>query len=528
MYAVLLEEPAGKTLQAVVFESGADAGCPQTLTAAELPGFIAQKAEKYIVFDLKKLLKNYPELVIDDIDRWFDVNIACHLLDHTLGDAALPECWAKFFPDAAPEEDAAGMLWQLYKVLSEKLAGNDLFQNIEMPLISILNDMEKTGIALDDKALRQFGGELTNSIRQLETEIFQQCSCQFNLNSPKQLSEVLFEKLALEPVGKKGKNARSTDAEALKKISTQHPVIDRILHYRKLSKLNSTYVEGLLKYLDSDGRIHTVFNQTNTATGRLSSSEPNLQNLPGSNEYGGVIRKFFHAQDGYVFLDADYSQIELRILAHMADDPVMIAAFQRNEDIHTVTASQIFDVAPEAVTPEMRRQAKAVNFGIVYGMSAFALGNDLQIPQKAAQEYIDNYFAKYSAVKNYLEKTIKTAKQQGYVETLFGRRRQLPELKSKIFAVRSFGERAALNTPIQGTAAELMKLAMIKVDRALKQIRIAGGLLLQVHDELLLTVPETEQDTAAGLLRSAMENAMTLKVPLKVSLSSGKNYFDVK
>ena len=498
---------------------------------SELGELIRQAADKRIViFDYKKSLHLYPQLAQIDVAKIFDVKLACYISDPACDCSTVAACAGKFLPEGAASANAneCKLLLALYGVLQEKMAENRVFNDIEMPLAPVLANMETRGIMLDRQALEEFGKKLAQDIAAVEKKIYSAVGKKFNINSTKQLSALLFDELKLTPAGKKTKSGYSTDAEALEKIIDQHPVINDILCYRKLAKVNSTYVEGLLKFQQPDGRIHTSFNMTATATGRLSSTEPNLQNLPVAGDLGGEVRKFFSAGEGMVLIDADYSQIELRILAHMANDPVMIAAFRSNEDIHTVTAAQIFNVNAAEVTPEMRRKAKAVNFGIVYGISAFTLANDLEISQEEAKNYIGNYFKKYAAVKSYLDKTVKDARKNGWVETLFGRRRMLPELHSKIFAVRSFGERVALNMPIQGTAADLIKIAMIKVDQKLQEAFPRAGLLLQIHDELLLSAPANEADEIAELLRRTMENAVELAVPLQVSLAVGKNYYEVK
>ena len=490
----------------------------------------ALNADTVVLFDGKKLLRGNPELSAAAWDRVFDVKLACYVNDPSDDYANESAAIKKFFPDTAVEnwQEECALLLKIYTQLREKLQDNYIFNHIEQPLSPVLAKMERSGILLDKAGLEEFGKALVCQIKDVEKNIFALAGREFNINSPKQLSTLLFEELALEPAGKKNRNGYSTDAEALEKIRDMHPVVPEILLYRKLSKVNSTYVEGVLKYTGSGNRIHTTFNMTATATGRLSSTEPNLQNIPVAGDTGGAVRKFFIAEPGWVLIDADYSQIELRLLAHIANDPVMIDAFCRNEDIHAVTAAQVFGVELAEVTPEMRRKAKAVNFGIVYGISAFALAGDLNITQAEAREYIKKYFEKYSAVKSYLESSIAGAGKNGYAETLFGRRRALPELHSKIFAVRSFGERVAMNMPIQGSAADLIKLAMIKVDSELAKADLQAKMLLQIHDELLLTAPENEAEKTAQLLKNAMQSAAELSVPLQVSLAMGRDYSSVK
>ena len=483
-----------------------------------------------VVFDLKNWFKQYPELRRCPIESFFDVKLAAYVRNPADNAGNLTDLWQVFNPGDAGSGDVSekDMLLDLYSKLAPEMSENVIFKSVEMPLSAVLCEMEERGIRLDGASLEQFGNTLSGAIAAAEEKIYQLADKKFNINSTKQLSALLFDELHLTPAGKKTKSGYSTDAEALEKMLDQHPVIELILQYRKVSKLYSTYVEGLLKYLGGDGKLHTTFNMTATATGRLSSTEPNLQNLPVRSDMGGEIRKFLQPDAGDVFIGADYSQIELRVLAHMADDPVMIEAFRNHADIHAVTAAQIFNVPQSEVTPEMRRKAKAVNFGIIYGMSAFALANDLNISREEAENYIKSYFEKYAAVKNYLDLAVKNARKNGYVETLFGRRRYLPELKSKVFAVRSFGERVALNMPIQGTAADLIKLAMIKVDSELKKARIKGGLLLQIHDELLISAAAEQADAAAEILKNVMENAAELSVPLEVSLARGGSYYEVK
>ncbi|MBE6380541.1 MAG: hypothetical protein E7047_06390 [Lentisphaerae bacterium] len=482
-----------------------------------------------ILFDFKALLKKNPALRKLAPGSVFDLKLAGCTDDPSRDCSTLESVLKSLLPEKASEsvEDRLTAMLDAYELLAgRKLPENFVYKSIELPLSPVLADMELRGIRLDNIGLQQFGGELCGRLDELEKKIYDLAGKKFNINSPRQLAAVLFEDLQLPAPGKKTKSGYSTDAEVLEKLAGTHPLPGVVIEYRQYAKLNSTYVEGLLKYQQSDGKVHTSFNMTATATGRLSSTEPNLQNIPVRSELGGEIRKFLQADDGCVLIDADYSQIELRILACMANDPVMIEAFKNNQDIHNTTACQIFNVEPQAVTADLRRKAKAVNFGIVYGMSAFALSSDLKIPQEEAKSYIKSYFEKYSAVREYLDKSVKDAKARGYAETLFGRKRYLPELKSKIFAVRSFGERVALNMPIQGTAADLIKLAMIKVDAELKKQSLQAGLILQVHDELLLQAPQNEADAAMKILHDTMVHAVDWSVPLDVSLSCGRSYAD--
>ena len=496
----------------------------------QLTNYVADKnPDRIILFDSKKFFKTFPALQDIELDRIFDVRLASYVLDPVNNFDSISKALKKFAPEfsaASPQDEARGLLL-LYEKLAD-IAGNMVYKDLELPLAKVLANMELHGICIDKSKLAEFGKTLALQLEQTEKKVYDLAQKSFNIDSPKQLSELLFDELKLPPPGKKNKNGYSTDAETLEKLQDQHPVICEILKYRKISKVHSTYVEGIQKHISPSGKVHTSFNMTATATGRLSSTEPNLQNIPVAGEIGGEIRKFIHPSDGKVFIDADYSQIELRILAHMAHDPVMIEAFKNNQDIHSITAQQIFSVTAGNVTPELRRRAKAVNFGIVYGISPFTLATDLDISRDEAKSYIDKYFEKYSAIKNYLDNAVKSARELGYAETLFKRRRYLPELKSKVFAVRSFGERVALNMPIQGTAADLIKLAMIKVDSMLKQANVQASLLLQIHDELLLEASISDLEKASEILQNAMKNVCQLEVPLEISLQTGNNYYEVK
>ena len=386
--------------------------------------------------------------------------------------------------------------------------------------------MEAEGFLIDRGALVSFGEMLTQRIDQAQSRIYELAGeATFNINSTQQLGHVLFETLGLPPV-KKTKTGWSTNAEVLDKLRGQHPIIDEILEYRQLTKLKSTYVDGLSKVIGPDGRLRTSFQNTVTATGRLSSTEPNLQNIPVRTQLGAELRKMFAAPAGRVLVDADYSQIELRLLAHMAGDPAMIDGFKSGADIHTITASQVFGVRPEEVTPSMRRSAKAVNFGIVYGISPFSLSQDIGVSVQEAKEYMDKYFAHYSGVRAYMDGVVEQAKQTGFVATLFGRRRWVPELKSSNFNTRSFGERVALNAPIQGTAADIIKLAMIRVRDRLRAEGLKGRLVLQVHDELIVECPAEEADRICSLVEEEMEGVAALSVPLLAETHAGKSWAD--
>ena len=402
-----------------------------------------------------------------------------------------------------------------------------LYEDIELPCVFSLYEMEKNGIRVDAAALKEYGEKLKENIDRLTKEIYELAGEEFNINSTKQLGEILFEKLGLKS-GKKTKTGYSTSVEVLEKIRNEHQIIDKILDYRQLTKLNSTYVEGMSVYIMPDGRIHGTFNQTVTATGRISSTEPNLQNIPTRLPLGREIRKVFIPEDGYVFLDADYSQIELRVLAHLSNDEALLAAYKKDTDIHTVTASEVFGVPLDKVDSLMRRKAKAVNFGIVYGISSFGLGQDLDISRKEAEGYINKYFETYKKVKEYLDDTVEYAKEHGYSITMFKRRRPIPELKSSNFMTRSFGERCAKNSPIQGTAADIIKIAMINVDKELKRKNLKSRLILQVHDELLIETKKEELDEVREILLDKMMNAASLSVPLVVDMHDGGSWYDAK
>ena len=416
------------------------------------------------------------------------------------------------------------------KTLEElsKIDSINLFNEIEMPLVKVLGEMQVNGIYVDKEELISFGSKLKEQIETLKTEIYNLCGEEFNINSTQQLGTILFEKLKL-PVYKKTKNGYSTDVEILEKLKPEHPVIEKILEYRSLMKLNSTYVEGLLTYVNErTHRIHSYFHQTITATGRISSTEPNLQNIPTRYELGKLLRKAFKPADGYIFIDADYSQIELRVLAHISGDRTMLKAFRNDEDIHKQAASKVFDVPIEEVTKEQRTSAKAVNFGIVYGISDFGLSEQLGISKKLAKKYIEQYLEKYSGIKKFMDKIVDETREKGYVETLFHRRRYIPELTSNNYMVRQFGARAAMNTPIQGTAADIMKIAMINVFNRLRKENLDAKIILQVHDELIVEAKKECQEQVETILKEEMESAMKLKIPLKVEISEANNWYDAK
>ncbi|RKW46651.1 MAG: DNA polymerase I [Lachnospiraceae bacterium] len=414
----------------------------------------------------------------------------------------------------------------ILKKLSE-LGLDDLYKNIEMPLIYSLAKMENTGVRVDEERLKKYANTLLEKIDKLEESIISKAGESFNINSPKQLGEILFGKLKLSG-GKKTKTGYSTAADVLEKLAPEHEIIRDILEYRQLTKLNSTYATGLAGYIREDGRIHGTFNQTITATGRISSTEPNLQNIPVRTEMGSKIRDIFVPKPGYVFVDADYSQIELRVLASLSGDEKLIESYHSAADIHAATASQVFHVPLEEVTPELRRNAKAVNFGVVYGISAFGLSEDLSISRKEALDYINNYFKIYGGVKKFLDKQVADAKEKGFVKTMFGRIRPIPEIKSSNFMTRSFGDRVAMNSPIQGSAADIMKISMLKVDEALKESGYDANIVLQIHDELLIEVKEEEAEKVSKLVEKTMKEAVSLKVPLEVDAHIGKTWLEAK
>ncbi len=501
---------------------------------------------KKVTHDCKPLMRVLLERGLPADGFIFDTALAAYDLDATRGEYQLDDVFSQYcgaqigYVDAqqvgqeAAREAAlraqAAAVAALYEVLPGRIreAGMEkLYYEIELPLCLCLARMETRGVLVDQMALIRFGNMLTGGIEHDQEEIFRYAGQEFNINSPKQLGEILFEKLELPPV-KKTKSGYSTNAEVLEKLKNRHPIIEAILDYRTLTKLKSTYADGLVKEIAGDGRIHTTFQNMVTATGRLSSTEPNLQNIPVRTELGSEIRKMFVPQDGCVFVDADYSQIELRVLAHIAQDQHMQEAFTSGMDIHTATAAQVFHVAPEDVTPLMRRHAKAVNFGIVYGISEFSLAEDIGVTRKEAKAYIDRYLENYAGVRAYMKDIVAKAKQDGFVTTLFGRRRNLPELKSSNFNIRSFGERVALNTPIQGTAADIIKLAMLHVDRALRERKLQARLVLQVHDELIVECPVEERVQVTQLLTEQMQQVAKLSVPLLAEAKSGASWYEAK
>lgn len=458
----------------------------------------------------------------------FDVMLAAYVLDSS-GSFDISRLITIYLGELRDENVSdAVYAYRLRDVLSAKLKEQDcerLFYDIEMPLAGVLADMEEAGFLIDAEGLSNYGEELADAANALTERIYFAAGEEFNINSPKQLGEVLFDKMGL-PAGKKTKTGYSTSAEILEKLAPKYPIVSDILEYRQLTKLIGTYVTGLLKVADKEGRIHTKFKQTGTATGRLSSADPNLQNIPIRTEVGRELRKYFLPRENYLLVDADYSQIELRLLACISNDENMISAFLSGEDIHTSTASAVFGVAPELVTPLLRKRAKAVNFGIVYGIGEFSLSQDLGIGMKQAKEYIESYLATYPGVRDYLKNVVEDAKANGFVTTLYGRRRFIPELNEKNGAVRKFGERVAMNSPIQGTAADIIKIAMINVDRRLKAEGLDARMILQVHDELIIEAHRDSSERAAEILREEMEAAAMLSVPLSVDLSIGSRWYE--
>ena len=495
----------------------------------------ADTVDTFVMFDLKKYLHLIP---VSCREHCFDATVAAYLLNPLKNDYTFEDVAREHLNLLIDEKTdaAAKACYEVYTalasrgVLKEKLEESgmySLFTEIEMPLVFTLFDMEQAGVRVEGEALKVYGEQLGSRIAELESEIYELAGEKFNINSPKQLGVILFEHMGLKG-GKKTKTGYSTAADVLEKLAPDNPIVAKILEYRTLAKLKSTYADGLISYISKDGRIHGKFNQTITATGRISSTEPNLQNIPVRMELGRLIRKVFVPQEGYVFLDADYSQIELRILAHCSGDAQLIQAYREARDIHRMTASQVFHVPFDEVTDLQRRNAKAVNFGIVYGISSFGLSQDLSISRKEAAQYIENYFETYPGIKRFLDEQVAHAKEKGYVETLFGRRRPVPELKSSNFAQRSFGERVAMNAPIQGTAADIIKIAMIGVDRELKERKLKSRLILQVHDELLIETAQDEIETVTELLKRQMEQAASLQVPLIAEVHSGSSWYEAK
>ncbi len=507
-------------------------------------------------YDLKEVYILALEAGIKPKNFMFDIRIAGYLLNSVSNLYTIPDLMNQYLEKTIeiPEEKQVQMnlfdtvdnreekvdekasifaysIGNLYEVLKKELEKNemlDLFNNIEMPVLEVLADMQYRGMYVDKEELIKYGDELKAKLEELTKTIHEFAGEEFNINSPKQLGEILFEKLKL-PVVKKTKSGYSTDVDTLEKLQNEHEIIEYILDYRQLAKLNSTYVEGLIPYINKNtDRIHSYFHQTVTATGRISSTEPNLQNIPTRIEIGKKLRKVFKPAENKIFLDADYSQIELRILAHVSKDEIMIDNFNNDEDIHAQAASRVFGVPIEEVTKELRSKAKAVNFGIVYGISDFGLAGQIHSSRKEAKQYIEQYLDKYHGIREFMTSVVEEAKEKGFIATMYNRRRYIPELKSKNFMVRKFGDRVAMNTPIQGSAADIMKIAMINVYRKLKEEKLKSKLVLQVHDELLIETDIDEKDRVKEILISGMESAAKLLVPLKVEVEEGKNWYEAK
>ena len=507
--------------------------CVLTPMEVQMNPFILADKSKLLGHDIKTMMHRLTEMGLNWGGFDFDTALAAYDLNPSQSDYPVSKLATNFLGTSVEDGDAAACaeaLWNLHPVLTEELEKNGmtrLYRDIELPLCEVLYKMETRGISIDARQLEQFGQMLAQRIDACESLIFSYSETPFNINSTKQLGELLFEKLGLPPV-KKTKTGYSTNADVLEKLKNKHPIIPAIMDYRMLTKLKSTYADGLMKEIRSDGRIHTTFQNLVTATGRLSSTEPNLQNIPVRTDLGAEIRKMFVPKPGHVLVDADYSQIELRVLAHIAGDSAMQQAFVGGLDVHTATAAQVFGVAFEDVTALQRRHAKAVNFGIVYGISEFSLAEDIGVSRYEAKAYIDNYLANYRGVRDYMKKVVVDARESGYTETMFGRRRYIPELKSSNFNIRSGAERIALNTPIQGTAADLIKLAMIRVEKALNESFPEAKLLLQVHDELIVECPAEIAPQVAELVSREMQGIAALDVPLTAEAKIGKSWYDAK
>ena len=542
----------------VQWDAGENASWAAELWTGDYQGDWQALLAALFAADIPKVSHNVKDLMRTLLDGGlpaegfvFDTALAAYLLDATAGKYDLPRLFVSYFNQELPkpvhlEPEAFSLLgdrsaaWaslRSYGAAIEALHGvllprlreqgmEKLYFDVELPLCRVLADMERSGFLVDGGALARFGADLSDTIRQLEQRIYAAAGQQFNINSPKQLGKVLFEDLGL-PHGKKTKTGWSTNADVLEKLK-DHPLVADVLTYRQYAKLKSTYADGLLKVIDADGRIRTSFQMTVTATGRLSSTEPNLQNIPTRTDLGSKMREMFVAAPGHVLVDADYSQIELRLLAHISGDTAMQQAFLSGADFHTVTAARVFHVPQDQVTHQMRSRAKAVNFGIVYGISAFSLSQDIGVTMQEAKEYMDRYFATYTGVKQYMTDVVDKAQEQGYVETLWHRRRALPELKSSNFNMRSFGERVALNMPIQGTAADIIKLAMVRVHSRLDREGLAARLIMQVHDELIVECPEEEAPRVEALLQQEMQGVAELSVPLLAEAHTGRNWLAAK
>lgn len=503
-----------------------------------LKDLFQNKNIKKQTYNIKPIISaaNQMNITLENID--FDAMLASYLINPSSSDYSLSYLSNVYNLSTPNFEDEKNqmilsnliILNDIINILKKEIKDNlqeDLLNKIEIPLARVLSNMENIGFKVSANGIKEYSKILEMKILALESQIYSYVGYEFKINSPKQLGTALFENLGL-PSGKKTKTGYSTSADVLDGIKYMHPIVEDVLNYRTLSKLKSTYCDGMLKVIESDGRIHSKFNQVETRTGRISSTDPNLQNIPVRTEIGRELRKFFIAKESCVLVDADYSQIELRVLAHIADDENMINAFKSDKDIHSITASQVFNIPENMLTPIMRNRAKAVNFGIVYGISAFSLSKDIGVTVKEAKEYINNYLSHYSGVKEYMQRSIEEAEKLGYSQTMFNRRRYLPELKSSNFNLRSFGKRVAMNMPIQGTAADIIKIAMIKVENRLKKENLNSKLILQVHDELIVESPENESQKVAKILREEMESAVSLKVPLVAEASTGKTWYDAK
>jgi len=501
-------------------------GAPVQLSDGELKAYADSDSTKY-TFDIKETL------TVTGCERLknnrFDTTLAAYLADPDSNDYSLSRLCAQYgVPEGNSIQEKSITVAALNDILNCKIGETGsaaVLTDIEIPLATVLVAMEREGVSIDADGIKAFGKEVSEKAEKISREIYEYAGHEFNIGSPKQLGSVLFEKLAL-PSAKKTKTGYSTNAEVLESLMDKHPIVPLITEYRALTKLQNTYVTGLLKVVGEDGRIHSTFKQTETRTGRISSAEPNIQNIPVRTPLGREMRRFFTAKDGYLLVDADYSQIELRVLAHISGDEIMKKAFLDGVDIHTVTASQVFNQPIEWVTPDLRSKAKAVNFGIVYGIGAFSLSKDIGVSVPKASEYIRSYLSKYSGIAHYMEQTVAKAKRDGYVETMFGRRRYIKELAAKNKNLQAFGERVAKNTPIQGTAADIIKIAMIKVYNRLKESGLDARLILQVHDELIVEAKEDCAEKVALLLKEEMENAVKLTVPMTVDVNIGKTWYD--
>ncbi len=503
-------------------------------TDAFLRAFLGGRAIKKYTSGIKRLHRAALRLGKKLENAALDTELAAYLLNPSGSDYTVQRLAAEYgvataeYADAAAQAAAAlpGLCAALQRAIDEN-GQHELLETIEIPLALVLGEMEESGFLVDREAIRVYGEQLSEAAEQLRQEIFEDVGYEFNINSPAQLGEALFVKLGL-PHGKKTKTGYSTNADVLEGLRGVHPAVDKVLRFRTLSKLKSTYCDGLLKVIAADGRIHSNFNQTETRTGRISSTEPNLQNIPVRTAIGREFRRFFIAPEGFQLVDADYSQIELRVLAHVANDAQMIDDFKSGRDIHTSTAARVFDIPEELVTPQMRSRAKAVNFGIVYGIGAFSLAKDIGVSRREADDYIHDYLRNYKGVADYMERVVEEAKKKGYVETLFGRRRYLPELASSNFNMRAFGERVARNMPIQGAAADIIKIAMIRVRNRLLAEKLQAKLILQVHDELIVECPDAETERVEAILAEEMENAVSLSVPMIADAASGKSWYQAK